>query len=122
MLSKYTIDSKDTLVEINDGFCQFGQENGGMDFDPQAWLGEDLLRVIHGDSTRLYYEALFTHLRISKKEREICYRCDSPTEARFMRMTMRSDKDYNIYFVNEIEAVTPFLQPINLKFYGKGII
>ncbi|MEM7369133.1 MAG: hypothetical protein AAF587_11080 [Bacteroidota bacterium] len=122
MLSEYTIDRNNVIFDINEGFLQFGQENGATFVDPQTWIGQDLLRIVQGDTTRMYYHVLFKRVRLTEKQIELPYRCDSPTQARFMRMRLSCDKDLHIHFENEIEAIVPFERPISLMYHSKGVI
>lgn len=122
MLSEYTIDRNNVIIEINDGFLEFGQKNGENLFDLENWIGKDVLKIVQGDITRMYYQTLFKRVRISEKVIELPYRCDSPTEARFMRMKLACDKTQHIHCVNELESTVPFERPIHLNYHSKGII
>ncbi|MGM0650171.1 MAG: hypothetical protein ACQES1_06645 [Bacteroidota bacterium] len=57
-------------------------------FSHPDWKGKNLMTLLEGDETEMFYEVLLQRVRIMQKPYEYNFRCDSPGIARFMRMKL----------------------------------
>ena len=82
----YWLDAQDCIVRVSSSWDTFAQENQGQDCISQHVIGKRLWSFIQGSVTRLWMDAVIRYARISGKLEEKRYRCDSPTQKRYMIM------------------------------------
>ena len=103
---QYTINNNDIIASVNSDFIQFGKENSGDFFVPEAWIGTKILSCIDGDNTRMFHGLLLQKVRISRKTITYRYRCDAPGLARFMLMHIIPENNA-VRYENIIEDEVP---------------
>jgi hypothetical protein len=82
----YWLDKNDVIQKVCVAWDQFAQANDGQATLAEQVIGKRLWNFIDGSNTRLWLDAVLTYARISGSIVEKRYRCDSPTEKRFMLM------------------------------------
>ena len=98
----YLVDNMDRVVKVSPNWDGFAKENDGDDVVAKYVLGRPLREFIVGDSTRMWMLALISSVRSSNKEVIRFYRCDSPTEKRFMKMTVSPEDDGSVFVSNKL--------------------
>lgn len=87
---RYQLDAQDRIVLVSPEWLQFAAENDASTLTEAKVVGRFVWDFIAGEPTQQLYRALFTSLRRERKEVMIPFRCDSPTKARHMVLTLRS--------------------------------
>ncbi len=86
----YTINNEDIIVNYSRNFPTFARENDwSSELSPEAVVGHSIFDFINGIETKHLYEILFEHCRRGKHIGPIPFRCDSPTERRFLELYLR---------------------------------
>lgn len=83
----YTLDRTDRIRAVDDAWCRFAAENDAADL-PQSVIGRPLWHFVSGEETRSFYRQLMQKVRDTGAPLTLPFRCDSPTERRFMEITM----------------------------------
>jgi hypothetical protein len=86
----YRIDANARIVEVNDAWTRFANNNGAPELAPDAVFGRTLWDFIADPTTRALYEALVARARQGNPQ-TVLYRCDVPAAKRVMRMTIALD-------------------------------
>lgn len=104
----YAIDAYDHLIEINQAWTQFAEDNeAGQSLRPESVLGQSLWKFIRDESLQELYRQLILTVRETQQEALFDFRCDSPRFRRFMRMTMLPRPDGVVQFRSETREVRP---------------
>lgn len=99
----YRIDGEDRLVDVDENWLRFAQENGARHLARrEAVLGKPLWDFITGQETRHLYELMFAKVRAAQASLQIPFRCDSPGCRRFMEMRMSPEAYGQIRFTTWI--------------------
>lgn len=89
----YWLDKNDIIQKVGAGWDAFALANDGQQSLAEQVLGQRLWTFINGSATRLWVDAVLGHARITGKLVERRYRCDSPTDKRFMLMRVIPHND-----------------------------
>ncbi|MEL7002321.1 MAG: hypothetical protein AAFN93_06250 [Bacteroidota bacterium] len=122
-VTKYWLDSEDRIVKTNLLWDNFAEDNAGGDrsFSDQI-VGKSLFGFINGDSTKMFVSTMIQRVRITGKELEVDYRCDSPDLKRFMKMAIIPEEDGLIRVENSLEKEEPFRKSVNFILGDDGNI
>lgn len=88
MHTYYTIDQLNRIVDVGGSWDDFSDANGGRGLKLDKIRGNEIWAYISGLQTRSYLNAVFFVCRFTQKPVSLVYRCDSPTEVRYFRMTV----------------------------------
>jgi hypothetical protein len=87
----YRVDSTDTILSVGDNWHVFAYANAwGGDLRPEDVVGHKLWEFIQGSQTRYLYHELFRRARSGMRSRPIPFRCDSPSERRFLELLIKA--------------------------------
>jgi hypothetical protein len=86
----YRIDAAYRIVEVNDAWTRFANNNAAPELAGDAVRGRTLWEFIADPTTRALYEALVARARQGNPQ-TVLYRCDVPAAKRLMRMTIALD-------------------------------
>ncbi|MFP4663524.1 MAG: hypothetical protein ACLFM1_03765 [Bacteroidales bacterium] len=111
----YWIDLNNCIIRIEGEFSNFSTEEMPFSLSKDTWQGSNLLSLIEGDDSKMFYEVLLQRVRILQKPYEFTYRCDSPGIARFMRMRLSPESGNLVRFENFLENESNSLPRI--RFY-----
>jgi hypothetical protein len=89
----YWLDREDRIVRVSGGWDAFALENEGEKAVSERVTGRKLFEFITGDTTRMWMSAIIGLARVSGKELERQYRCDTPLIQRYMRMRIVPEKN-----------------------------
>lgn len=84
----YKVDSENRIIEVSPGWDGFARQNNGEEVVSSCIVGRKLNEFIKGDSASMWIHSLITSARAKNKEMIRFYRCDSPDEKRYMKMTI----------------------------------
>lgn len=78
----HRIDSRDTLIEVNEQWLAFARENGAGHLSKETVLGRNLFSFISDAETSHVYSLLFQRVRKTLRVVSVHFRCDSPGQRR----------------------------------------
>jgi len=86
----YCINEDDIITNYSKNFPSFARNNDWQsEMEPEAVLGRSIFDFISGAETQHLYRVLFEDCRKGKHIGPIPFRCDSPTERRFLELNLR---------------------------------
>ena len=101
----YSLNEDNIITNYSKNFPSFARNNDWqLDMEPEAVMGRSIFDFISGIETQHLYQVLFEHCRKGKHIGPIPFRCDSPTERRFLELTLRLLPD------NHIDIITVLLK------------
>lgn len=112
----YILDNKNRIVHVSPGWDQFASQNSGEEACSAHVIGHQLKEFVSGDSTLMWIVSLVNSARLSKKKITKFYRCDSPEEKRFMRMTLYPEDDGAVAVSNKLIRVQKMHRPVAFRF------
>jgi len=84
----YWLDTDNVIVDTNPDWDIFAEQNDGALCLSDQVKGLLLYHFIAGDATRMWVDVMLSHARIRGAALTRNYRCDSPSERRYMEMTI----------------------------------
>lgn len=103
----YVIDDADNIKYINnEQWDEFYKQNHNSSSCLGAKIISKSLWDFIGDfETRHMYETILEKVRESKKQITLPFRCDSPTQRRFLSLTLRPLDNNYVEFISKIEKI-----------------
>ena len=99
----YRIDSDDTIVSVSDNWQTFADANAwGGSLRPENVVGHTIWEFIEGLETQYLYQELFRRVREGISSRAIPFRCDSPSERRYLELFIKLLPDGKIEIISKI--------------------
>lgn len=86
--TRYVVDRRDVLVDVDDAWLEFARENAAPDLTREAVIGRRLWDYVLGAETVHLYRLLFERVRTQDVPVIVPFRCDSPELRRFMRLVI----------------------------------
>lgn len=116
----YKIDGRDRLVYFNDAWNRFARLNQAGHLAEASILHSSLWDFVVDRETRLIYEMLFDKVREQAHGLTFSYRCDTPTQRRFMRMELLPQDGQSILLLSRVISAeerdyTPLLDPAMVR-------
>jgi hypothetical protein len=96
----HTVDQNDLIIDVNDNWLRFAQENEAPHLTRQAVIGHSLWTFIAGLETRHVYRLLMRQVRQNHRRIVFTYRGDSPVLRRYMQMEIVPAADEALEFRN----------------------
>jgi len=87
----YRLDAADRIRWVSPDWDAFAVDNGGSACVGAQVVGRPIWEFVHGDVTRGWLRALFSLARNCGRDPEVPYRCDTPTEKRYMSMRITAE-------------------------------
>jgi hypothetical protein len=104
----HRIDSTDTIVGVSRDWYTFANANAWGGFlRPEDVVGHKLWDFIQGHETRHLYQELFRRVRGGMPLRTIPFRCDSPSERRYLELLIEALPDEQIEITSKILRTEP---------------
>jgi len=99
----YRIDGADIIVSVSDNWHVFADDNAWAgDVRSESVVGHRLWDFIQDLETRHLYQEVFHRVRAGKSCQPIPFRCDSPSERRFLEITFKAISDGQINITSRI--------------------
>ncbi len=117
----YRIDSTDTIVSVSENWSTFADANawGGL-LRPEDVVGHNLWDFIQGSETQYLYREVFKRVREGISSRSIPFRCDSPSEKRYLKLFIVALPEEQIEITSNILQTVP-RNPISLLKADKSL-
>lgn len=96
----HTVDQNDLIIDVNDNWLRFAQENEAPHLSRQAVIGRSLWTFIAGLETRHIYQLLMRRVRQNQRPIVFTYRGDSPALRRYIQMEIVPAADEALEFRN----------------------
>ncbi|MCA1794750.1 MAG: PAS domain-containing protein [Desulfobacteraceae bacterium] len=110
----YRIDSTDTIVSISDNWRTFADANAwGSSLRPEDVVGHTLWDFIQDLETQHLYQEVLRRARGGMPSRPIPFRCDSPSERRYLELLIEALPNGQIEITSKISRTEP-RSPISL--------
>jgi hypothetical protein len=104
----YRIDINDTIVSVSDNWYTFADANAwGGSLRPEDVVGHRLWDFIQDSETQYLYQELFRRVRGGIPSRTIPFRCDSPSERRYLELLVEALSDGHIELTSKILRTEP---------------
>jgi hypothetical protein len=84
----HTVDQSDLIIDVNDLWLHFAQENEGAHLSYDQVVGRSLWTFIAGAEAPHLYHILMRQVRQSQRRMVFTYRCDSSSVRRYMQMEL----------------------------------
>lgn len=103
----YIIDNKDNILSIS---SQEWDEFYNQNSDQESCLSSNIIKeplwdYIDDFETKHLYENIINNVRKYNKQITIPFRCDSPSQRRFLNLTLKPLKGEYIEFISKIEKI-----------------
>lgn len=110
----YRINNIDVITSVSDNWCTFADANAWEGFlRPEDVVGHKLWEFIQDRETQHLYQELFKRVREGILSRTIPFRCDSPSERRYLELLIAALPDNQIEITSTILRTEP-QRPTNL--------
>ena len=113
MTTAYTLDRRDRIVEVSDGWDRFALDNGGPGACASHVVGRRLVDAITGDPTRMFMTAILMRVRVSGQPETVPYRCDSDTARRYFNMDLTPLAEDRVRVTHDLDREEP--APISVR-------
>lgn len=91
------VDQNNLILQLGEDWEQEAEKSGSSDsLRPNRIIGMPLSYFIEGDSTVMYIEASLSLCRVRQQTLFREYRCDSPTNKRFMELQLTPLENYAV--------------------------
>jgi len=104
MLTTYTLDRRDRIIEVSPGWDDFALDNDGEGACADHVVGTRLVDAIAGDPVRMYMTAILMRVRTSGQAEAIPYRCDSETTKRRYIMTLEPLAEGRVRVIHQLDS------------------
>lgn len=113
------VDADDRVVEVGGGCESFTAANEGEAATGSRVIGRPVWDFVSGDAPCVLLSTLLDWVRVHGRELRRAYRCDSPTERRFMEMIIAPDGD-RVRLEHRVLRVEPIERPVAPRFSSSG--
>lgn len=111
---EYILNEDGIIISVAGAWDDFANENNGKDIVSYAIVGKPYLDYLSGKVTKQYWLKLFSLLRATGNPAAIDFRCDSPFEKRYFRMTILPEPLGCLRLISECLATEPRKKPLFL--------
>lgn len=98
----YHVDRTNHIVRVNAAWGKFAQENQATELNPGMIEGASIWRFISDLETRHLFELILAKARQGLGPIRVPFRCDAPSQRRFMEMTVDADEDGNVEVTSRV--------------------
>ncbi len=113
---RYEVDAENRVRSVDDGWRAFAEDNAAPELVAGEVLGIPIWSFIAGEGTRRLYGLIFQRVRSTAKPVRVPFRCDSPTERRYMELRIEPRPDGSLVLTGhalrtEPRSPQPLLDP-----------
>ncbi len=110
----HRIDKNDIIIGVSDNWYSFALENlGAQSCSPENIIGSSLWDHIRDPETRHLYEMILQKVREHHQQATFSFRCDSPEQRRFLKLTVIPLEDGSVDFESQT-IKTELRKPVEL--------
>jgi hypothetical protein len=113
--TSYWLDADDRIIHVSRSWDPFARENGGDQALAAQVVGRSIHEFVADDPTRMWIQAVLSLARTRGTAVERPYRCDSPTERRFMSMTVIPEQGGKLRVDHVLLATEPRIRPVTIR-------
>jgi hypothetical protein len=103
----YLIDGDCLIVSVDSSFKQFALENEAPELAQQSLIGKSLFAFLCDRNTEELYRQMIERVRSDGRPVTVPFRCDSPTERRFMELKISPAEDGLLHFCSTMKRIEP---------------
>ncbi len=116
----YEIDGNDRFVHVNKEWDQVAHVNHASELLGHVIVQHSLWDFIVDRETRMIYGMMLERVRKFLETISFSYRCDTPTQRRFMQMELQPRENDSVRFVSQVvrkedRPYTPLLDPLVVR-------
>lgn len=97
---EFSLNDQNEIVAVGKEWDQFALKNNAPELVGGKVIGRHVLDFVSGNVTRQFLLAILELVRSGSQPIELDYRCDSPYERRFMKMSVSLMKSGQVCFIN----------------------
>ena len=112
---RYWIDQNDLICKVDDYWDNSLEDPTDQRIKSNEIIGKLLFDFICDDITRMFIKTLLQSVRLLKQPLCRPYRCDSPTEKRYMQMTIALEDNQLLSVTHEIIKTEPLVIPASFE-------
>jgi hypothetical protein len=103
----YDLDEKNRIAATGGDWNRFALENGAPELAESSLTGQPIWRYVEGDEVRFLFQVLLDRARQRGNAVGVPFRCDSPSQRRFMTMNVRALPDGLVRVETVLDRVEP---------------
>jgi hypothetical protein len=116
----YELDAANVIRHVDGPWDDFAEANadapGGMTSClSRNVIDQSIFTFIHDDRTRLFLTTVLDATRLLDRIREVAYRCDSPSEKRYMRMVVEPLPARHLRLTHTLERTETMTRPFTMR-------
>lgn len=116
----YELDAANIIRSVDGPWDDFAQANADAPGGVASCLSRNVIdqsvfAYIHDDRTRLFLTTVLDATRLLERTREVAYRCDSPSEMRFMRMVVEPLPNRALRLTHTLERTETMTRPFTMR-------
>lgn len=108
---EFLLNEQNEIVAVGEHWDAFALENDAPELVGNAVIGKPLLDYVSGNVTRRFVHQLLQAVRANQQDLALDYRCDSPLQRRYMRMSIRH-MNGNLHFEHSVVALEARKRPL----------
>ncbi len=97
---RYRIDADDVVTFVDPSWFSFAKQNGAPELDQINVVGKPIWSFLANEEVVHLYELLFAAVRSRGEELSVPFRCDSPTNRRYMELRVLPLEDDHLEVVS----------------------
>lgn len=103
----YLIDRDCLIVSVDSSFKQFALDNEAPELAQQSLIGKSLFGFLCDRNTEELYRQMIERVRSDGRSITIPFRCDSPSERRFMELQISPAEEGLLHFCSSMKRIEP---------------
>jgi hypothetical protein len=116
----FWLDKNNQILNVSSSWDDFARQNAGESVLSEKVCGRPLREFINGDATRMWVDTLLVLARLQNKAIERPYRCDSPSERRYMQMSVIPHEDGVLEVKHSLLQTEPRRNPVHFRGILRG--
>lgn len=116
----YWVDQHDIIRKVDDYWDNTLEDSTAKRVKSAEIIGKSLFNFICDDITRMFTRTMLESARLLMQPLCRPYRCDSPTEKRYMQMTVVLESDGLVKVAHELIKTEPIFKPVSFKTAGSS--
>jgi hypothetical protein len=117
----YKVDHDDVVSEVSSGWDDFARLNNGIEACREYIIGRPIYNCIAGSEVESFYQQVFDKTRSSGVPISVPFRCDSPSDKRFLNLTVTDYGKGVLECNSKTLAVVPRAEPIEVMLVSGGV-
>ena len=111
----YWVNSQDIICKVDEHWDSTLEDSKARRVKSGVIIGKSIFDFICDDVTRMYLRTMLQSVRLIPRVLQRPYRCDSPTEKRFMEMTLELESNSWVRISHKLLRTEPIATPILFK-------